>query len=121
MANLCKHIKDCFCLETESLLWGLICTTAVFSYSNNMVDAYISSKWYFTLLALCFSVTFLSIWNILHNKFPPTNKPTKSWKRFQNNGKVKLMPKTMKQKESTWRCFPKFRHILIIYRLTEEL
>ena len=68
MANLCKHIKDCFCLETESLLWGLICTTAVFSYSNNMVDAYISSKWYFTLLALCFSVTFLSIWNILHNK-----------------------------------------------------
>ena len=61
-------LKTCFNFRIDSLFWGMVGIVAVFSYSDNMVDMYICPKWYFTLLTLCLSITFLSIWNILLNK-----------------------------------------------------
>lgn len=48
-------------LRSENILFFILCAISMFSYSYAMTDSHISSKWYFTIAFLLFSVIILLI------------------------------------------------------------
>lgn len=54
--------------KIEHLLFCLLCSVSVFSYSQHMTDTYIVPKWCFTVAIMLFAVTTLSIKKLFNKK-----------------------------------------------------
>lgn len=51
----------------EYILFGLLCTVSIYTYSQDMVDKFIAPKWHLTIYILVFSVLIILIKSILYN------------------------------------------------------